>query len=206
MSKTRSSIHVWCALVRRSELSKANKVVAWALSSYMDNNTLVAWPSLDLLVEEANVARSTVQAAIKALKENGLLAVTPGAKHREPNGKWRQDCNRYLGLIPTGTENRVPKTGYRDNRYVTTNTTLNRTMTDSVEANEGERRLEGGENHPNPSQSNPYHVGCRLAVTTAELVQTYGAYWSTPDQAYALPGGMLVRKVDGNLIVIKLAA
>ncbi len=203
---TRRGIDVWCDLVRRSELSKAHKVVAWALSSHMDNNTLAAWPSLDLLAEEANVARSTVQAAIKALKERGLLAITPGEKHREPDGKWRQAGNRYHGLIPPANENRVPKTGYRDNRYVTTNTTLNRTPGDSVEANENERRLEGGENHPNPSQSNPLHVGDRLGVTTAELVQKYGAYWSTPDKAYALPGGTLVRKVDGNLIVLKLGA
>jgi Helix-turn-helix domain len=206
MSRTRRSIDVWCNLVRRSELSKATKVVAWALSSHMDNDTLAAWPSLDLLAEEANVARSTVQTAIKALKERGMLAITPGEKHREPNGKWRQDCNRYLGLIPPGAENRVPKTGYRDNRYVTTNRTLNRTPDDSVEANEGKRRLEGGENHSNPSQSNPLHVGSKLAVTTAELVQKYGAYWSTADQAYALPEGTLVRKVADYLTVIRLGA
>ena len=43
------SVDVWADIVRRTDLSKAHNVVAWGLSAYMDNTTLVAWPSIDAL-------------------------------------------------------------------------------------------------------------------------------------------------------------
>ena len=112
-------IDVWCDLVCGSDLNAHHKVVGWALSLHMDNTTLAAWPSLDKLAEESGVARSTVQLALKALEQDGFVAIIRGGKHRGPNGTWRQDGNQYRGLIPPGTDNRYRQPG-TDNRVPTT--------------------------------------------------------------------------------------
>jgi hypothetical protein len=111
------NIDVWCTLVRRSDLTNGTKVVAWALSSFMDNTTLEAWPTEDRLADETGMWRSTVQKALGALEQMELVAVTRGAKHRQPNGTWRKDVNLYRGLIPATTDSRRPKT---DDRFPTT--------------------------------------------------------------------------------------
>lgn len=198
--RVRRSIDVWCDVVRRSELSKAHKVVAWALSSHMDNTTLETWPSLDLLAEEANVARSTVQAAIKQLKESDLLAVTPGKKHREPDGTWRQEGNRYHGVIPPGTEHRVPKAGYRGNRYVTFTRTLNRTLDDRVLGEVREAPLEAAQSSPPPTTSS-LHVGDTFG---AERWLDYEPPWNEALDAYELKDGSLVRLVEGEWTVVQV--
>jgi hypothetical protein len=120
---------MWAAAVLRSDLAPARKNVAMALSLHMKQDSLEAWPSMGTLAAESGVWPSTVQLAIKALVEKGLLEVSGGKRYQEPNGSWRQEHNVYRGLIPEdaegastrpkgrvpksrpGTEDRIPKPG-----------------------------------------------------------------------------------------------
>ena len=95
--RSSSPLTLWQNAIWASKLRGNEKIVALALGTFLDTNTLRATPSLDTLKNLAGVARGTVQTALKALRGEGLLDWETGA--RRPGG--RQQPNQYQGLVPT---------------------------------------------------------------------------------------------------------
>lgn len=77
--------------IMRGHVSFAEVRVLIAIFDHANRETGKAWPSLALLAEKTNLAKSTVVKATKGLEEKGYLRVS-----RDESKGARKDANRYV--------------------------------------------------------------------------------------------------------------
>lgn len=82
----------WIKMVQKSSLGAYEKSVAHYLSTYMNQNQDVAWPSQSRMFTEMSIGKSTLNRALNALEFKGWLV-------RERGGPAKN--TRYLINVPT---------------------------------------------------------------------------------------------------------
>lgn len=88
-----SPLFTWRSAIAESDLSMAEKCVAYTLSLHMNERGGSCFPSLDTLHRESGASLATVKRALGTLEEKGFLA-----RERSPGGK---TSTRYTALIPS---------------------------------------------------------------------------------------------------------
>jgi DNA-binding transcriptional MocR family regulator len=94
---------VWRHAIADADLTPTQKLVALMISAHM-NGTGEAWPSVETLVDETGLTRSTVQRARAALATSGLLVFDQGGG--------RSRTNRYMAAIPPHQRGRLEEKGH----------------------------------------------------------------------------------------------
>ena len=95
------SVKVTRIIWKTRNLSPATKMVALCIADHANNESLVAYPSYDTIMEECELSRMTVARAIKRIAKLGLVEVAKG-------GHGRRETSRYnfAGLV-----SQFPKSG-----------------------------------------------------------------------------------------------
>ena len=82
----------WIKMVQKSSLGAYEKSVAHYLSTYMNQNQDVAWPSQSRMFTEMSIAKSTLNKSLNALESKGWLVRERGCPNKN---------TRYLINVPT---------------------------------------------------------------------------------------------------------
>lgn len=75
----------------RADAAQNLRTVAWAIARYADWKTLVARPGWDLLTELTQLSRSTIQRALRRLRDWGLLGIVESGSTWRIRGGRRDD-------------------------------------------------------------------------------------------------------------------
>lgn len=86
----------WMQLVWDTKLTTKAKIVCCALTSHMNANHHIAWPSIDRLARMTGQSEKTVDRAIKEIKDAGWLSIQPGGINK--------GTNRYTPIFPPSVE------------------------------------------------------------------------------------------------------
>ena len=82
----------WIKLIQKSNLGAYEKSVAHYLSTYMNQNQDVAWPSQSRMFGEMGIGKSTLNRALNTLESKGWLVRERGCSNKN---------TRYLINVPT---------------------------------------------------------------------------------------------------------
>ena len=82
----------WIKMVQKSSLGAYEKSVAHYLSTYMNQNQDVAWPSQSRMFAEMSIAKSTLNKSLNVLESKGWLVRERGSPNKN---------TRYLINVPT---------------------------------------------------------------------------------------------------------
>ena len=99
----------WVKLIQKSDLPSNAKYLAHYLSTYMNVNQDVAWPSQSRMETETGLARSTVNVHLARLEAAGFLVREPGNSNRNT----RYMINVPLEAIETHALGGSPVNGLR---------------------------------------------------------------------------------------------
>lgn len=90
---SRSLLFSWRLAIRDSGLGSTARLVAWALSNYMDTRGGSAFPGVERLAADTATSRSTVKRALNELRERGWLVVVE-------SGGGRGRATEYRAAVP----------------------------------------------------------------------------------------------------------
>jgi hypothetical protein len=86
------------AIAADKRITHATARVAYVISQHVNRGTGSAWPGLICIAQEANVAESTVEIAIRDLNRFGYLGITPGKRGRGYSNTYRMNTPT-IGVI-----------------------------------------------------------------------------------------------------------
>lgn len=90
----------WVGLIVSTDLPAHSKLIAYQLSSYMNKNHDVAWPSQARLISECSISNGTLNKNLKLLESEGWITRQPG------NSK---STTRYIITFPKALEKSIKK-------------------------------------------------------------------------------------------------
>lgn len=104
-----SLVRLWQKAIRVSGLPMSARTVAWALSTWMDADHGVCWPSHQSIAEAAGASVPTVRRAIAVLKKAGLLEQT--GRGGRIGGSRDGMPNTYTARMPDHLRSRIERQG-----------------------------------------------------------------------------------------------